>query len=159
VARAQATVDALYPEFQERLRAFIPADPLRELRRRADLERLRRARAPIAVGGDAGLVLAPAGDGVLSLRWVAPGEDFAAWFRVPSDWALLEALALGLAGRGPMPDAGAIAWWPPTDAARTAPPSDAALEEARLRIRALESSTSWRLTAPLRALVRALRGV
>src|SRR6185436_5089460 len=36
-ARAQDTVDALYPEFQRRLLTFIPLDPLRMLRRRADL--------------------------------------------------------------------------------------------------------------------------
>ena len=43
-AQAQATVDALYPEFQERLRAFIPADPLRPFRERVDRERARPGR-------------------------------------------------------------------------------------------------------------------
>lgn len=43
-ARAQATVDELYPEFQQRLREFIPADPLRELRERVDRERRRPGR-------------------------------------------------------------------------------------------------------------------
>ncbi len=44
VARAQAVVDALYPEFQQRLGQFIPADPLRELRQRVDRERQRPLR-------------------------------------------------------------------------------------------------------------------
>ena len=43
-ARAQAVVDGLYPEFQERLRDFIPRDPLRELRERVDRERRRPVR-------------------------------------------------------------------------------------------------------------------
>ena len=160
-AKAQATVDALYPEFQERLRAFIPADPLRVLRRRADLERLRRSRMAVTVGGGEGLALGAAGDDLLELRWRAPGEDFAAWFRVPGDWARLEALVAGLAGRGPMPDADTLCWVPPKPRPVEAPlaaPSPA-LEQARARIRDLESSTSWRLTAPLRALARALRRV
>jgi GT2 family glycosyltransferase len=42
--KAQATVDALYPEFQVGLRDFLARDPLRELRARADAERARRAR-------------------------------------------------------------------------------------------------------------------
>lgn len=41
-AKAQATVDALYPEFQERLRDFIPRDPLRQFREQADHERLSK---------------------------------------------------------------------------------------------------------------------
>ncbi len=44
VGRAQAIVDALYPEFQERLLKFIPADPLRPLRERVDRERQRPFR-------------------------------------------------------------------------------------------------------------------
>lgn len=43
-AQAQATVDGLYPEFQERLREFIPRDPLRGLRERVDRERRRPVR-------------------------------------------------------------------------------------------------------------------
>jgi len=38
-AKAQATVDALYPEFQPRVRDFIARDPLAQLRRRATLAR------------------------------------------------------------------------------------------------------------------------
>jgi GT2 family glycosyltransferase len=40
--KAQATVDALYPEFQVRLAEYLARDPLRELRERAELERQRR---------------------------------------------------------------------------------------------------------------------
>lgn len=53
-ARAQATVDQLYPEFQPRLREFIARDPLAELRRRVDRARGRRsplARLMVALGG------------------------------------------------------------------------------------------------------------
>jgi GT2 family glycosyltransferase len=46
--RAQATVDALYPEFQVRLGEFLARDPLREMRERADLERQRRSPAGAA---------------------------------------------------------------------------------------------------------------
>jgi hypothetical protein len=39
--KAQALVDRMYPEFQVVLSAFLAADPLRELRERADRERQR----------------------------------------------------------------------------------------------------------------------
>jgi GT2 family glycosyltransferase len=42
--RAQAIVDQLYPEFQQRLREFIPRDPLESLRKRVDEYRRRPAR-------------------------------------------------------------------------------------------------------------------
>jgi GT2 family glycosyltransferase len=45
-ARAQATVDQLYPEFQPRLREFLARDPLAPLRRRVD--RARGTRSPLA---------------------------------------------------------------------------------------------------------------
>ena len=68
--KSQATVDALYPEFQQRLREFIPADPLRGLRRRADLQRLRRHPGELSrsVSGS-----------TVKLAWERPGEDFALW--------------------------------------------------------------------------------
>ena len=72
--KAQATVDALYPEFQEMLRAFIPADPLRGLRRRADLQRLR--------GRAEQLLREPRGD-LVKLWWPRPNEDFALWLDAP----------------------------------------------------------------------------
>jgi GT2 family glycosyltransferase len=49
-AKAQATVDALYPEFQPGLADFLARDPLRELRERAGLERRRRGPAPPGAG-------------------------------------------------------------------------------------------------------------
>ena len=42
-AKAQATIDELYPEFQPRVRDFIARDPLAPLRRRVDLARGRMA--------------------------------------------------------------------------------------------------------------------
>ena len=42
-AKAQAIVDALYPEFQPRVQEFIARDPLKALRQRADLARERKA--------------------------------------------------------------------------------------------------------------------
>ena len=88
-AEAQALVDSLYPEFQVSLKAFLAADPLRALRRRADLERLRRSRraielvigarapgTPVASGHELLLLQTGAG-GQLSLRWLREGEEFA----------------------------------------------------------------------------------
>jgi GT2 family glycosyltransferase len=49
-AAAQATVDGLYPEFQTGLRTFLAADPVSELRQRADRELLRRRGAAWRLG-------------------------------------------------------------------------------------------------------------
>lgn len=87
-ARAQATVDTLYPEFQEGLRTFIPADPLRGLRRRADLQRLRRSPE--------GLVRTRMYNTV-KLAWDRPGEDFALWLDIERDRAALQAIDRALA--------------------------------------------------------------
>jgi len=86
--RAQATVDALYPEFQQRLAAFVPADPLRELRRRADLERLRRVPHELA--------RVTAGR-IVKLAWERPGEEFALWLDLERDGAGLAAIERCLA--------------------------------------------------------------
>ncbi len=86
-ARAQALVDALYPEFQVRLREFLATDPARPLRRRADVQRMRRAvaRRPLLLGragatqaasGDA-LRLRRLGGGAVRLTWERPGEEYA----------------------------------------------------------------------------------
>jgi GT2 family glycosyltransferase len=68
--KAQAMVDALYPEFQRQLAVFLPADPLRGLRRRADLERLRRVPHELARENAGARV---------KLAWKRPGEEFALW--------------------------------------------------------------------------------
>jgi GT2 family glycosyltransferase len=85
--KAQATVDALYPEFQQRLAKFIPADPPRMLRRRADLWRLR---------GHADSLRATPQGSATRLDWPHPGEEFALWFDTAGDAPalarLLEAL-------------------------------------------------------------------
>jgi GT2 family glycosyltransferase len=95
-ARAQDTVDALYPEFQRRLLTFIPMDPLRSLRRRADLERLRRRPHELR--------MAPAGRHV-KLDWPRAGEEFALWLHPGRDRDALEALREALrAPAAPLPE-------------------------------------------------------
>ena len=86
--KAQATVDALYPEFQQGLKAFIQADPLRGLRRRADLQRLRRFPAQL-VRDESG--------GRMKLRWNREGEEFALWLEKDRDRAALAAIERCLA--------------------------------------------------------------
>ncbi len=88
--KAQATIDALYPEFQQRLAAFVPADPLRELRRRADLERLRRVPHELARGTVGRFV---------KLAWERPGEEFALWLDPERDGPGLAAIERCLADR------------------------------------------------------------
>jgi GT2 family glycosyltransferase len=95
-ARAQSTVDALYPEFQRRLMTFIPTDPLRALRRRADLERLRRRPRELRI--------APAGRH-LKLDWPRQGEEFALWMHPARDRAGLAAVHEALSEPGvPLPE-------------------------------------------------------
>jgi len=111
--KAQATVDALYPEFQVELRRFLATDPVRPLRRRADIERLRRsplrrrlviAAAPSQERGDGAetlsLSLAPHGTRHIRLRWEKAGEEFCLWFP-HEDWAGIAAVIgfIGIAGR------------------------------------------------------------
>jgi GT2 family glycosyltransferase len=100
-AQAQATVDALYPEFQVRLRDFLDRDPLAGLRRRADLERLRRSPRPrvlllgraahpdFATVHDERLRLERVPGSGLRLRWARPGEAYAEDFRGVAGWARL----------------------------------------------------------------------
>ena len=95
VQRSQAMVDALYPEFQERLKAFIPADPLRALRRRADLERLRRSSPGLAREVSRGRV---------KYSWKLEGEEFALWLE-PGEADALAALERCLADpSAPLPE-------------------------------------------------------
>ena len=100
-AKAQATVDALYPEFQVRLREFLDRDALAGLRRRADLERLRRSpRARVLLLGRPvhpdrpladreGLRLERIAGSALRLRWARPGEAYAEDFQGLGGWARL----------------------------------------------------------------------
>ena len=93
---AQAVVDALYPEFQEGLARFIPADPPRMLRRRADLQRLRRRPHELRI--------APAGT-ALHLSWPRPGEEFSLWLDAARDRTGLEVLQAALASpSAPIPE-------------------------------------------------------
>jgi GT2 family glycosyltransferase len=93
---AQATVDALYPEFQQMLARFIPADPLRGLRRRADLQRLRRAPGELA---------REAHGAGLKLGWNRPGEEFALWLDPARDREGLAAIERCLADpTAPLPE-------------------------------------------------------
>lgn len=108
---AQATVDALYPEFQARLAEHLRTDPPRMLRRRADLERLRRSPRPralfvhgpgeaedaqrqagAAASKEEALVLLPDAGGRVALSWWRAGEELALWPRWPADQAALLAL-------------------------------------------------------------------
>jgi GT2 family glycosyltransferase/glycosyltransferase involved in cell wall biosynthesis len=106
--RAQAVVDGLYPEFQPRLREFLAADPARELRRGADLERLRASPRPRllfvshAFGGGVRrhidelvdalaqdreiLLLQPFLKSFMSLTWIGGGEEFQLWFHAEEGW-------------------------------------------------------------------------
>lgn len=176
--RAQSIVDELYPEFQVRLRELLARDPVMPLRRRADLERLRRAARPRlllaspqevveAESRCEPLLLDPEGARHLRLRWARPGEEFALWLP-HAQWDTLVAVLryIGLAGvpgSGPLP-ALQDAWLRPPDAAPGSASEDPAA--ARTRIAELEgelarvqSSRSWRITAPLRWGARRMRGL
>ena len=113
-AQAQATVDALYPEFQANLRDWLARDPARELRRRVDVERLRRSPRPrllfashrfgggirrhveemaaaLGAGFDV-LLLQPAYHSFVTLRWLRAGEEFVLWLRKDIEWPALVGL-------------------------------------------------------------------
>ena len=109
--KAQATIDALYPEFMPRVSDFVARDPPLALRRRADLERLRRSSLPILLftshdrrggvrryiddlaallaGSAEVLLLRPHRKSYVSLEWLRPGEAFEAWFHAQAEWDLL----------------------------------------------------------------------
>jgi GT2 family glycosyltransferase len=100
--KAQAIVDALYPEFQPRLQNYLAADPACDARRRVDLERLRRSPRPRAVfatgasavaaqehgrdfaaalGDDSEvLLLQPHAGSHFVLSWIGREEEFSLWF-------------------------------------------------------------------------------
>jgi GT2 family glycosyltransferase len=95
-SKAQATVDALYPEFQQRLAEFIPVDPPRVLRRRADLQRLRSApdALQVEVRGEH-----------TRLYWARPGEEFELWFHMERDIdAMAQVVDAVGSSEGPVPE-------------------------------------------------------
>ena len=139
-AQAQATVDALYPEFQVRLREFIAADPLRILRRRADLERLRRSPRPrVLVDSEAAprdpgaevLMLRHVPPGHRELRWLREGEELALWFDASRDRDALAALLDGLGAGRSAPAARRP--WPSLQARWLAPPAASSARPAGWR--------------------------
>ncbi|MEO5695286.1 MAG: glycosyltransferase family 2 protein [Usitatibacter sp.] len=118
-ARAQAMVDSLYPEFQQQLATFIPADPPRMMRRRVDLQRLRGHRHALVMAQE---------NGYTRLTWPHPGEDFVLWLETARDARKLSGLLSWLDSSGePMPEIE-----PRWLAAPTGPPSPMGLAE-RLR--------------------------
>ena len=81
---------------RQRLKEFIPADPLRGLRRRADLQRLRRFPAQLARIESGGRV---------KLWWNREGEEFALWLDMARDRAALAAIERCLADpSAPLPE-------------------------------------------------------
>ena len=109
--KAQAAVDALYPEFQGLLAAFVPSDPLRGLRRRVDLERLRRVPHELRRATLGTLV---------KLSWERPGEEFALWLDAGRDAAGLAAIERCLADpAAPLPELDARWLREPLELART----------------------------------------
>jgi GT2 family glycosyltransferase/glycosyltransferase involved in cell wall biosynthesis len=118
--KAQAIVDARYPEFQHRLATFLHREPARPFRRRVDLARLTASPRPRVLmithrwGGGIEhhvrdlakllandcevLVLRPETGSVVSVQWLREGEEFEAWFDTATDWdpcvALLRALGI-----------------------------------------------------------------
>jgi GT2 family glycosyltransferase len=93
--KAQATVDALYPEFQERLAEFIPSDPPRNLRRRADLQRLRGHPEALRI---------TEGDGVTRIDWPQAGEEFALWLETVHDAAAIRRIQAAVRRGAPLPE-------------------------------------------------------
>lgn len=150
-ARAQATVDALYPEFQVKLREFLAIDPVKPLRRRADLVRLVR-------GAVSCLAVEASDCRHIKVWWNQPGEEFALWFEA-GDWdRMFDLLRLiGTSSSAPLPDL-ERRWLEPPD--RNAPPTaagNARMVELEAQLQRIEQSHSWKLTAPMRTLARRVR--
>jgi GT2 family glycosyltransferase len=123
-AKAQATVDALYPEFQQRLAEFIPADPTRMLRRRADLQRLRH---------HPGAMRSERVDGHVRLDWPRGGEDFALWLDAGRDEAARIGILDAIGSRtGAIPELDPR-WLtqPPASAATFEPPRESFMDRLR----------------------------
>ena len=107
-ARAQAIVDARFPEFQPTLAEFLKREPVRPFRRRVDLariaasprprvlivahagdgideQRIRDAARPLARESEVLLLRANSG-GSIGLEWLREGEEFEARFDSASAW-------------------------------------------------------------------------
>lgn len=106
--KAQALIDSRYPEFQPQLAAFMQREPIRPLRRRVDLARLRSSPRPRILfvthhwGGGVErhirelaaaladsrevLVLRPETGSDVAVKWMRDGEEFEAWFDTDTRW-------------------------------------------------------------------------
>lgn len=119
-AGPSAPIAPIAPDLEVALRNFRSRDPLRPLRRRVDVARLRTSPRPrlLLVSHRSGggverhvrdlaallephrevLLLGPSSGGSVALSWMRTGEEFQAWFDA-MDWGLLVELlrALGVA--------------------------------------------------------------
>jgi GT2 family glycosyltransferase len=184
---AQQVIDRRYPEYLAGLRDYLDREPARELRRAIDRERLRRSPRPRTLlvanrGGSPPRTVAslprgldPAHDEILALftgngpaavlMWLSEAEEYE--FAMPSRHDLVELgpllRELGVA-HVHLQDIGSL----PADVlalpgaivaqARNETLLERERDAALARVRAIEASTSWKITAPLRSLVRLLRG-
>jgi len=93
--KAQAMVDSLYPEFQEQLADFLPADPPRVLRRRADLQRLRAHPGGLRRSEERG---------VTRFDWPQAGEEFVLWLETVRDAGAIRRIEAAVRTGGPLPE-------------------------------------------------------
>ena len=94
-AKAQAMVDELYPEFQQRLAEFVPNDPPRGLRRRADLQRLRGHPESLRITEE---------DPITRIEWPQAGEEFVLWLETVRDAAAIARIQAVVRRGGPLPE-------------------------------------------------------
>ncbi|WP_018233518.1 glycosyltransferase [Thioalkalivibrio thiocyanodenitrificans] len=117
-AAAGEAMDRLWPDYGERVAAFVRDDPARHLRRRLDLARLAaspRARVLFVTHRQGGgverhcrdladslrddlevLALKPDDDGWLRLEWLRAGEEMALYFHLPGEYDALRDTLLRL---------------------------------------------------------------
>jgi GT2 family glycosyltransferase len=159
-ARAQATVDGLYPEFQQKLAAYIPADPSREARRRLDLARLRRLRPGLVLDqeGDAGsagglLRLLPFSATHAHLHWERAGEELALW--PPLEESVVGPMVVALRAGHRFPALERDWLWPPSSAGFA---SAASREETQRRLAGFAAPRASRLIRAMRRVARIFAG-